>query len=57
MSETMTYFSDRENGEKPRESEEINEQAWGAFDLRSSLWSKTVHSAKVFLRTVKIAVV
>ena len=31
MSETMTYFSDRENGEKPRENEEINEQAWGGI--------------------------
>lgn len=24
----MKYFSDRENGEKPRENEEINEQTW-----------------------------
>lgn len=31
MSETMKYFSDRENGEKPREDEEINEQAWGGI--------------------------
>lgn len=37
MSETMTYFSDRENGEKPRESEEINEQAWGG--IRSEIES------------------
>lgn len=28
MSETMKYFSDRENGEKPRENEEINKQTW-----------------------------
>lgn len=28
MSETMKYFSDRENEEKPRKDEEINEQVW-----------------------------
>lgn len=38
MSETMKYFSDRENGEKPRESEEINEQAWGG--IRSEIESR-----------------
>ena len=34
----MTYFSDRENGEKPRENEEINEQAWGG--IRSEISSR-----------------
>ena len=31
MSETMKYFSDRENGEKPRENKEINKQVWGGI--------------------------
>ena len=34
----MTYFSDRENGEKPREDEEINEQVWGG--IRSEIESR-----------------
>lgn len=34
----MKYFSDRENGETPREDEEINEQVWGG--IRSEIASR-----------------